>query len=145
MPKRQSWDIPRLDSLIENAVPEDRLLDFKSALVLGDPDKKRDFVKDVASFANSIGGTLLFGVKEEALVAKELVGIPIDNKDSLVRHLDDLLRTGTQPYVQGPAHGSEGATGILGSRCRFKLSDGCVPNSGCISGRRDHHRPRTQL
>jgi hypothetical protein len=101
MAKKAIWDKARLMSLVDNSVPEDRSLDYKSALVLTDDDKKRDFIKDVTSLANSIGGSLLFGVKEEALVAKELPGIEIPNKDHLIRHLDDLLRNGSRPSVRG--------------------------------------------
>jgi hypothetical protein len=101
MPKKPQWDLEGLTGLIENSAPEDRSLDYKSALVLSDDEKKRDFVKDVTSFANSIGGSLLYGVKEEALHATELPGIAVDNKDHLIRRLDDLLRTGSQPRVQG--------------------------------------------
>jgi predicted HTH transcriptional regulator len=55
-------------------VSEGREIEFKSAVGSADKDK-REFLADVSSFANAVGGDLLIGVAAKGGVATELVGI----------------------------------------------------------------------
>ncbi len=48
----------------ENAVAESRSLDYKAALPSGGDEGKREFLCDVSSFANTVGGCLIYGVTE---------------------------------------------------------------------------------
>ncbi len=77
------------------------MLDYKSSLSLDTEPEKREFIKDVVSFANSAGGTLLYGVQEEDLIATALPGIGINDKDTLFLRLEEVLRTGINPRVEG--------------------------------------------
>lgn len=53
-------------SLIENEVEESIHLEFKEAAALGKSDGiKKEISKDIASFANSDGGIIIYGIKEE--------------------------------------------------------------------------------
>lgn len=55
-----------IKSLIENDVEESIYLDFKDAKALDKSDgKRKDISKDVASFANSDGGIIIYGIIEE--------------------------------------------------------------------------------
>ena len=60
-------------SLITNEVEESIYLDFKECRALDKSDSvKRDISKDVASFANSDGGIIIYGIKEENHKASSL-------------------------------------------------------------------------
>jgi predicted HTH transcriptional regulator len=47
--------------LCENEVSEGILIDYKRDLYEHTPDGKREFLKDVSSFANSAGGHIIIG------------------------------------------------------------------------------------
>lgn len=69
---KEDYNIEDLQSLIDNQVEESIYLDFKSAGSLEKTDRKRiELSKDVASFANSDGGIIVYGIKEENHVASE--------------------------------------------------------------------------
>lgn len=54
-----------LNALVENEAYEDLHLDFKASGSLGKEDKKKtEISKDVSSFANSDGGTIVYGMLE---------------------------------------------------------------------------------
>ena len=67
--------------LIANKVPESKTLDYKVDLKFGDRDK-REFLADVSSFANTAGGYLLIGIKEEGGIPTGLPGIEFENPDA---------------------------------------------------------------
>ncbi|MBE5321495.1 ATP-binding protein [Pedobacter sp. MR2016-19] len=69
---KDDYTIEDIQSLIDNQVEESIYLDFKSAGSLEKIDKKRmELSKDVASFANSDGGIIVYGIKEVNHVAAE--------------------------------------------------------------------------
>src|SRR5947209_1986856 len=51
--------------LVENAVAEGTTLDYKAALPGNGDEEKREFLRDATSFANTVGGHVLYGVTEE--------------------------------------------------------------------------------
>jgi len=60
-----SWDQARLDGLISNKIEESNSLDYKAAAALQlAPRYKKEIVKDVTAFANSNGGTIIYGISE---------------------------------------------------------------------------------
>lgn len=69
---KEDYTIEDIQSLIDNQVEESIYLDFKSAGSLAKDDRKRmELSKDVASFANSDGGIIIYGIKEVNHVASE--------------------------------------------------------------------------
>lgn len=58
-------DVRWIQSLIENAEPENQRLDYKSRL----PDKssggQQEFASDLSAFANGEGGRLVYGILED--------------------------------------------------------------------------------
>lgn len=98
----QDLTVADIEDLVTNAVRESRSLDFKREAVGGKDDDKREFLADVSSFANTIGGDLVFGVEEALGVATAAAGISFADPDAEIQRLESVLRTGLEPRL--PAH-----------------------------------------
>jgi hypothetical protein len=62
-----------LEGLIRNEVQESLRLEFKSSPALGkSSDQRKELSKDVSAFANSAGGTIIYGIVEKDHVAKSI-------------------------------------------------------------------------
>jgi len=61
-----NWTLESLLLMITDEVEESLSLDYKAAAALykSDGKKKSEITKDVSSFANSAGGTIIYGMKE---------------------------------------------------------------------------------
>lgn len=94
-------------ALVENKVPEGRMLDYKQNIPPSiDDEWKREFLYDITSFANSAGGEMLFGITEVRDVNNQPTGIPdqangiaIENHDKLILSLESLIRDGVAPRM----------------------------------------------
>src|SRR2546421_204639 len=65
MKEPQNWDENDILDLIKNQVQESLTLEYKECGALEKTDrKKNDISKDVSAFANSAGGVLIYGVKD---------------------------------------------------------------------------------
>ncbi len=65
----------------------------------GDSDKK-EFLYDVTSFANTMGGHLIFGMNEKDGKPTSLDGVVIQPDDEILR-LEQMARDGIRPPVVG--------------------------------------------
>ena len=98
----------RLQSLVDNRVPESRALDYKQE-GLGNADhQKREFLKDVSAFANTDGGELILGVAEDrderdqpSGVPARAIGIAGINPDAEILRIESIIRDGIQPRISG--------------------------------------------
>jgi hypothetical protein len=89
-----------LQALIEAGVAEGRDIDFKvESWGTSDPHKK-EFLADVSSLANTVGGHIVVGMREEGGIARELVGVEVDPDKERLR-LEQLARDGLQPRIMG--------------------------------------------
>ena len=95
------WTLDKLKSLLEDAVAESRSIEYKSILPNDSEDSKREFLNDVTSFANSLGGTLIFGIEEDQGVPINITGIDISDLDAAIRRLDQILLNSVEPRLQG--------------------------------------------
>lgn len=96
------WEIGEddLHELIDGGVTEGRTIEYK--LELGGRDRdRREFLADVSSFANTAGGHLLLGVREEGGEPRELCGLDVDDPDKLVQGLEERLYHGLDPRLPG--------------------------------------------
>ncbi len=92
-----------LDLLVSQGRPEGRRLDYKLTLS-GSSDKEvKEFLADVTSFANTDGGDLVIGVRDENGVAGggavEVAGIPAENLDAEILRIENQVRTCVDPRL----------------------------------------------
>ncbi len=87
-------------SLIENEVEESIYLDFKEADALGKSDgKKKELSKDIASFANSDGGVIIYGIKEENFKAHSLSFV--NGNEYTKEWIEQLINSTIQRHISG--------------------------------------------
>ncbi len=87
--------------LIENQVSEGKTIDFKRILPgITDKDRK-EFLHDVASFANASGGHLVFGIDEAQGIATEILGLRDIDPDKEALRLEEVIRSGIRPRIYG--------------------------------------------
>ncbi len=92
-----------LDELISNQLPESTIREYKESLPLDKPEDKKEFVRDISAFANTHGGDIIYGVREDKAkgIPNELCGIPLENPDRLRQRIESLIGDGTSPKIYG--------------------------------------------
>ena len=92
-----------LKSLIENKVIESKHIEYKRDLSLSQPSEKKEFLADISSFANSIGGDLVIGIDANSETGEptEISGLELSNVDSEILKIEGLIRTGISPRIWG--------------------------------------------
>jgi hypothetical protein len=90
-----------LKQLIGNKVPEYKAVEYKERLPDDAYESQKEFLADVSSFANTTGGYLVYGVKEENGILVALPGLPGRDPDHEILRLERLLRDNLQPKCQG--------------------------------------------
>jgi hypothetical protein len=95
-----------IDALITNGVCEGKTLDYKQMLPTSSSDDRKEFLSDIASFANAMGGDILFGVPEKRTpdgkktgLPEAVTGINLSSSDEEIRRLDQMIRTGLDPKL----------------------------------------------
>lgn len=89
-----------IENLILNKVAEKKNIEYKLELPGGKDEDKREFLADVSSFANAVGGDIFYGIKA-------IDGCPIDaegiscNSDKEIDRLRNIILQGLQPRLQG--------------------------------------------
>lgn len=89
-----------LQNLISNEVMEGKTIEYKRELPGGQDADRKEFLADVSSFANTMGGDLLFGVKAVQGVPVQLVGITAADLDRELQRLDNLIADGIDPRIR---------------------------------------------
>ncbi|MFH1222975.1 MAG: ATP-binding protein [Pseudomonadota bacterium] len=118
----------RINSLIENRVPEDLHLDYKQELKFARDEDKKELLADVCAFANSGGGIILFGISEER-IGNSHTGIPatvapinIENQDEIIRKIDQSVKDSIEPVIYGIRIGFIENTGVLAIFIPYSLN-----------------------
>ena len=91
--------IQDIERLIDLEIPESIWLDYKASPALS-KKKKDEICKDVSAFANSDGGVLIYGVKEEYTVPKE-IDDGVDTSKISKEWIDEILATNITPIISG--------------------------------------------
>ncbi len=90
-----------LQSLVANQVPEGRQIEYKEVLPSNRDADKKEFLADVSSLANAAGGDLIYGVREEAGIAKEVIGVALPDADAEQLRIESIIRDGIDPRIPG--------------------------------------------
>lgn len=88
-----------LDRLVTDEIREGKILDFKQALPSDQAEAKKEFLADVSSFANTVGGHLIFGVEEAEGAAKKITGVTVEDADALTLRIESSVRDGIEPRL----------------------------------------------
>jgi hypothetical protein len=89
-----------LQNLIDNTVLERKTLEYKRILPGNSDGDKKEFLSDIVSFANAIGGDIIYGITEDDNhVPSSLDGIEATDGDELILRLDGIIRDGVQPRI----------------------------------------------
>jgi hypothetical protein len=90
-----------LQALVDDEILERKTLEYKQALPSNSDSDKKEFLADVSSFANTSGGDLIYGIKEDKKTGKpkSLDGLDIENPDKEIQRLNNIIRTGIQPRL----------------------------------------------
>jgi Schlafen, AlbA_2 len=100
IPKRlDSITLEDIESLIDNEQREDRTTEYKRSLYGASDSDKKEFLADVSSFANAIGGDLIFGVDAKDGVPISADGLKVFNQDKEILRLTQTIRSGLSPVI----------------------------------------------
>lgn len=91
----------KLKKLVADRVFEQQTLEYKRQ-IHGDEDAEtREFLADVSSFANSMGGDIVYGIVEEDGIPSRLCGAGLEDEDvdNAVLRLDSQIRDGIEPRI----------------------------------------------
>ncbi len=91
-------DERQLQRLIDGRAPESREIDYKSALY-GGKDAMDEWLADASSFANTVGGDLIFGMTEAKGVPTGFAPLAEADLDKVSRDLQQSADTGLQPRL----------------------------------------------
>lgn len=106
-----------LQSLIAAARAEGVQLDFKRGLPGNTDEEKKEFLADASSFANKMGGDVVFGMDETREnnratgIAGAIVPIAVADVDAAVLRLEAILRDGLSPRLPEVRFGRVGVAG----------------------------------
>ncbi|MGR3303436.1 MAG: AlbA family DNA-binding domain-containing protein [Candidatus Scalindua sp.] len=93
--------IDDINTLVQDGVTESRTLDYKLKLHLATDGGNKEFLKDVSAFSNTMGGYLVYGIKEDEGVPKSIQGVEVRDFDKFKLHCENLLRSGVDPVIRG--------------------------------------------
>ena len=100
-------DAADIAELVANGVTEGRSLDYKEQLPGRTDADHKEFLADVSSFANALGGHIVFGISELRDADGHPTGIPqqavglTDNLDTAVLRLEGMALASIDPRVPG--------------------------------------------
>lgn len=98
-----------IHDLLNHRIGESRGLDYKRECPgQSDPDRT-SFLQDVAAFANSGGGHIIYGIEENGGLPKSIPGLSLTNLEGEILRLTEMARDGIDPRIPGVR-----ARGILG-------------------------------
>lgn len=87
-------------ALIADSTPEGKTIEYKRDQVGKADTDKREYLFDVTSLANTMGGHLIFGMEEKDGKPVALDGVNIQPDDEILR-LEQMARLGVRPPIIG--------------------------------------------
>lgn len=86
-----------LEALVKNQIPEGKTIDYKGDL----NDKYKEFARDISSFANTIGGDIVFGIEDNNGIPTDLVGLDSINVEQEITKFHQWMQAGIEPKIPG--------------------------------------------
>ncbi len=90
-----------LKMLIADEVDEQLRIEYKAELKYATNDDKKEFLRDVSSFANTAGGDTFFGISETKGKPVRIDGLVVADTDKLTSTLEQMIRDGLEPKLSG--------------------------------------------
>lgn len=92
--------ISDLEKLIKDEVTENKYVEYKLKVHLKG-EGRINFLSEICAFANSNGGDLIIGIKENSSTgaAQSIEGIPVKNIDQYKLQLQNIIRSNVQPSI----------------------------------------------
>ena len=101
IPKRLAEvTITDLENLVHSEVREGKTIEYKRDLPDNSEGQKKEFLYDVSSFANTVGGDLIIGVDEDKGLPAEISAFSCVNIDEELQRLDSILMSGVEPRLK---------------------------------------------
>lgn len=97
---KQSFDEVRIKALIENKIAENKVLEYKQSVQLAKDEQTKEFLFDVSSFANSAGGAIIIGIKEDKGEPLEITGV-VGDCDAEILRIESCVRSSISPRIAG--------------------------------------------
>ncbi len=95
-----------IDFLIENKIAEFKTLEYKEKLPGSTDKNKKEFLADIASFANTSGGDIIYGIKaavdsdgKKTGAPEKVVPLQGKNSDEAKLMIENIIRTGIAPRI----------------------------------------------
>lgn len=88
-----------LQALVDSRDSETKTLEYKEKLPESTSSARKEFLADVSSFANAIGGDIIFGIRADKGVPIELCGLPLSDVDATKLALEDSIRNNIRPRI----------------------------------------------
>lgn len=88
-----------LKQLVDNNVLERKTLEYKSQLPSDSDSDKKEFLGDVSSFANTIGGDIIYGIIDNGGKLGADIGFILNDSDKEIARLENMIRDGISPRL----------------------------------------------
>lgn len=92
-------EIDDIFQLKSNGIPEGKTIEYKLSIPGRKDQDKKEFLADISSFANTMGGDMIYGIQEENGIPKQILGINVADVDSEILRLESLIRDGIEPRI----------------------------------------------
>jgi hypothetical protein len=90
-----------LDGLVANPVREKHTIDYKASTYGAKHAQRREFLADVSSFANTVGGDLVIGIEEKDGLPVGVSGVATENIDNEIQRLQQIILHCLEPRLTG--------------------------------------------
>jgi hypothetical protein len=87
-----------LEALITAGVPESPVIDYKRNVYGNSDGDKREFLADISSFANTLGGDIVIGMDEAGGLPTSVAPLTGD-PDADIRRLESIALSGLEPRI----------------------------------------------
>ena len=88
-------------ALIDAGASESVHLEFKRESYGKADEDKRELLKDVTAFANTLGGYLIIGIDEQGGAASSIVPLSEIDVDQELQRLENITRSSIEPLIIG--------------------------------------------